>query len=806
MIRTDLVAAARMWLRTPSVPLAVVLSLSIGIGAATGVFAVSDAALWRPYAIPDPGRVAWIESTDRGAAGETAPGVVAAWQSRARRLQSVAAVRAAQATVRDDRGADRISGAEVTATMFDTLGVRPAAGRVFGSEEERAGADRVVVLSHRLWRARYGGSLDVIGRVLDFDGRPRTVIAVAPPELDELPFAGDWWTPLVIDPAAAPTGPRYLAVLARLSAGATFDGAADELNDINESIGAVGDTGLALAARVTPLGDAFAAPAARILYPMLGAIGVVLLMASVNAATFSLAHGHQRRLELAVRAALGASHAALVRQLLIESASMALAAALIGLLLSQWIVDGLKALLPANVPRLEAAAVDGRAVLFLTMLSAAIGLCIGILTAWRHARGTRVGHALAGARGVVGGQERWRAGFVVVQVALAVTMAVAGLVAMDTSRALAAVVPGYRAEGVLTAALRLPIADYPTGDAVRRAVERLAAAVEEQSPGGRAALATRVPLSGGAPGSDLALATDSLAPGVDRQVRVRFVTPSYFDVIGTPIVAGRGLTAGDRDGARRVVLVNQTLANRLAERGGVIGQAVIFSAVDFNPQPRTLWQVVGIAGDVRDRGPREEVEPEVYVSMAQGPPAVLDWIGRQVLLVARADRGNRMTPALLRDAARGVDPRLALFDVMTLEQRLRQHLSTERLLNSLLVPLGAAGLALTGFGVFALATHVVNGRRREIAVRLVLGATPGRLMAVAARRGLAVVMAGAVLGAVGATAVDRALEAVAFGTRAADVRHLSAVLAVVVLTTLAAIWVPLRRATRRDPGLVLREE
>ncbi|MEZ5283706.1 MAG: ABC transporter permease [Vicinamibacterales bacterium] len=391
------------------------------------------------------------------------------------------------------------------------------------------------------------------------------------------------------------------------------------------------------------------------------------------------------------------------------------------------------------------------------------------------------------------------------QVALAVTVASAGVVVAQTGRALASVPAGYRADGVMTAAVRLPAADYPTPEAVRLTIDRVLSAVEARPGVSGAAVATRVPLSGGSPGSDVALASDTFAPGVDRQTALRFVTPSYFDVIGTPVVEGRAFTAADRDGSPRVVLINEALARRLGAGRSIVGDAVLFDALDFNPEPRTPWQVVGVVADARDRGPRDDVQPEVYLSMAQGPPGVLDWIGRQLLLVARSDEaGATVGPPLLRDAVRDADPRLALFDVMSLDDRLRDYLSTERLLTWLLLPLGAIGLALTGFGVFALVLHIVTSRRREIGIRLVLGATPARLTAEAIRQGLRLLAAGGALGILGAVAADRALSAVAFGTRATSPGLLAGVLTLVALVTLAAIWVPTRRAVRQDPGVVLR--
>lgn len=806
MIATDIIAAARMWRRQPGVPLAVVFFLAVGLGAATSVFAVSDAVLWRSWPIPEPGRVVWVQSVDRGTAGDTSPGAMAAWQARSRAFTAIGAMRPVQATLDDDLGAERVTGVQASPGVFEALAAPPAIGRGIEPEDASAGAAPVLVLSHRLWRARYAATPAIVGQIVEVDGRPRAVIGVAAAALDSLPFGGELWVPLTIDPAASPTGPRYLDVVARLRDEIPPDAGAADLSAINAAVGSTGDTGVPLDVRVTPLGDAFTAAATRVLYPMLAAMAIVLLMGVVNAATLIMAHGHRRRGELAVRAALGASRPALVRQLTVESTVMVLVASGAGLVLAQWITAGLKATLPAGLPRLAEAAIDLRAALFLAIASMAVSAGIGITTAARHAGASISGEALAGARGAVRGPERWRAVFVAVQVGLAVTMAAAGVAAVQTIRSLSAVPPGYRGGGVLTAAVRLPPDDFPSGDAVRRTIAALVAAAEARPEVARAAMTTRVPLSGGAPGSDLALATDDFDPGVDRQVRIRFVTPSFFAVVGTRIVAGRSFAPSDVAGAPRVVMVNETLARRLSKAGAAVGESVVFAVPEFNPEPRTPWQVIGVAADARDRGPRDDVEPEVYVTMAQGPAAVFDWIGRQVLLVVRGEDDREVPRPLLAELVRGVDPRLAPFDVMTLDDRLRRHLATERLLALLLAPLGVAGLALTGFGIWALVAQVIMSRRREIALRLVLGATPARLLADAASQGIRLAGLGALLGLGGAMAIDRMLAGAAFGAGAADPWHLAAVGAAVAAIALIAIWMPTRRTMRQDPGQVLRAE
>ena len=320
-----------------------------------------------------------------------------------------------------------------------------------------------------------------------------------------------------------------------------------------------------------------------------------------------------------------------------------------------------------------------------------------------------------------------------------------------------------------------------------------------------AAVASRVPLAGGAPGSDVALASEVFAPGTDRQVRIRIVSPGYFRAVGVPMIEGRDLTAADGAGARAVVLVNEALAARLTPGRSPVGQSVKFAVQDFSDTSAT-WQVVGLVGDAKDRGPREGTEPEIYVSIGQTPAGVFDWIGRQVLLVARSAPGAVLSAATLRLAVTAADPRIPAFDVLSLDQRLQRHLSIERLLSNLLVPIAAVGTMLAGFGVFALVMHMVTNRRREIALRMVLGASPATILYATGRTGLRLALGGTILGCGGALAAERLLAASTFGSRALDPPVLLSVAGLMLVTTLAAVWFPARRASRHDPAEVLRAE
>ena len=562
---SELVAALRFWTRRPLVAIASIVSLAVGLAVASSVFAVADAALWRRLPIPGAERVVWIDSVDRGVAGNTAPGVFSAWASGAASFEAIGAIRASESIFRDDRPGQRVAGAYATAGAMKVLAVQPVLGRAITEQDDRPGAPLVLVISDRFWRSQYASSPSILGRSVILDGKARTIVGVMNASIDNVPFGYDWWAPLAMSAEqAANIGPRYLNVIGRLRS-ADSRAAAAELSTLSRNAGAVGDTGAALGVRLESLKAHFSSDARPILLPLLGAVLAVVLLGSLNAASLLLAQGQSRRAEIALRASLGASRARLVRQLLFESTWLTGAAAALSLLVSLWIVDSLKTLLPYDQGTLSSVALDWRTAVFTLVLAAAITSLCGLLPAVRNSSIDLRDALVGGGRAVAGSPDRLRRALVMLQVGLAITVGTAGALMARTTVELMAAPRGYDAAQVLTAAAQFPSRDYPSSQQLRDAIARVATAAES-IPGVRnVALATRVPLSGGAPGSDLALVSESFKPGTDRQVRIRFVTPGYFSTVGTPLLHGRDVAASDVDTAGLVVLVNETLARRLAD-------------------------------------------------------------------------------------------------------------------------------------------------------------------------------------------------------------------------------------------------
>lgn len=801
-------SAGRAAWRRPSVSLPVFITLALGIGLTTSLFAIVDAVLWRPLPIAEPARVAWVETLASGQADGSSPGLLFAWRERARSVQAIAGIRAGNATIEYAEGVERVPGAFVSAAYFDVLGVPAARGRVFDAELDRPGAEAVVVISHRLWQQRYRGE-EVVGSTLTFNGATRTVIGVMPPTLDELGEDHAWWAPLALaDSQRANTGTTYLDVVARLAPGIDGEAARAELTAIAASIGAAASDGSPRGVRLLPFGTQLTAAHRPTVLLIFGAVIVMLAIACANVATLLLTDGLHRHAEMAVRTALGASRGRLIAQVLLEALAVSLCASVCGVLLAHWLIAALVATLPGEIPRLSLAAIDRAAVLF----AISLGVCAALAGAGIPAlRGTSVrrGDVLR-VRGDVSevGTVLLRRAFVIGQVALTTALAASGALLLQSTRALERAPRGYEA-GVLTSTFVLPGHAFPTATAQASAFETLLTTARAVPGVSRAAIATRVPLAGSGAGSDVVPLDEDFDQRRDQQVRIRLVSPGFFATMGIPVVRGREVESGDGGDGRRVVLVNEALARRLARGDALIGTSVKFALREFNEAGRvTPWEVIGVAADTFDQGPRAAVAPEIFVPLAQAPLDVLGWMGNQALLAVRgagAGDVSQLTPTLRAAVARA-GLRIPLYDVRTTDQRLAAHLARERSVSRVLTILAIGGLSLSGFGVFAVVHHLVRRRRREMALRLALGAAPAALTSLVFREALIMTIAGVTLGFLVFRALSDAVRPLLFGVGSTDPATFVAVAILLACIALAAAVGPARAVGALDPASVLRDE
>lgn len=802
---SDLRTAFRQWARRPLLPVAAGLTLAAGLGAAIAVFAVVWAVVWRPLDVAEPDRLVWIEAVSQGEADASSPGAALTWQADARTLEALGALRMVAGAVADGRGTDRLPGALVTASLGGVLGVAPALGRPLNAEDDTPGAPRVLIISSRIWRARYGGAPDVVGRAVTLDGRPATIVGVLPDSAATLIPGADWWAPLALAPSErANTGPRYLQLVGRLAADASITATTEELTSIGTRLSLEADDGSPLGVRITPLADHLTARhRPQLVLLLAGVIGLVLI-ACANVATLLVTRAQDRHAELALRASLGATRARIARQLLVEAAALATLSAAGGLVAALWLVDALRALLPAEMPRLGAAGVDLASAVFAFAAAGLVTLASGLAPA---ISGTRIDlqSVLRMAAAGSGGQERVRRLIVVAQVAMAVVLAGAGALVARSAAALAAAPRGYDASGVVTSSLTLPATTYRDAAAIASVVDRIVTA-SVALPGVRsAAAASQVPFAGGSAGSDVVLADGAFTDGVDRQARVRLVSPGYLRTLGIPMVEGREIDASDGATSRPVVVVNHTMARRLSPGRSPVGRDVRFGVPVFNGvDGQRVWHVVGVAGDTWDRGPRAEVEPEVLLAIAQTPPEVFFWISRELQLAVRTSGDTASVAAGVRRAVAGIDPSLPVGVPRTLDEQVAASFGRERLLARLLALIGVAGVALALLGLVAVVHHQVQRQRRDIAIRLAIGATVGTIVRGLVSNGAKLALAGAMVGVVTSAATGGLLRALLFGVAPGDPLTLAAVAVAVVALAVAAAWLPARNATAVDPAEALR--
>ena len=801
----DVLIATRQWRRHPGVPAAVVVTLGMAIAAVTATFAVAWAVLWRPLPAPQPERLVWVEAQGKETGGQSSPGAFAAWSTAARQFESMAAIRPVTGVMADEFGTDRLRGALVTEALVSMLAVQPAAGRAFSADELRPGASRALMISHSLWQTRYAGNADVAGRAVTFNGAAAIISGVLPESAAGLIADAEFWSPLQLTAKdRANTGPRYLDVIGRLAPGASIESARDELAAIAANLQLKQDDGAPLGVAVTPLTTHLTAGYAASLQLLLAGVLALVLIAATNISVLLLTRWQERAPEFAVRASIGASRAQLLRQLLIEAGSLTAASVTAGVVLSMWVTDLLRVILPAGMPRLAEARIDLPAIGFAALVGAGIMLLVGLLPALRGSA-TNLQSTLRESATGGKGHDGLRRAFVAVQVAVAVVLTVAAVLLSQSARALANAPRGYDATNVFTTSITLPFASYRDGNAIASVVERVLSDVS-QIPGAVAVTASsQLPFAGGSAGADLALQDEAFTEGVDRQVRVRLVAPGYLKTLGGQIREGREIAATDGAETAPVVIVNRALANRLTPGGSPVGRAVKFNVPVFNgADGKRVWTVVGVSDDTWDRGPRESVEPEVMIALTQTPSEVFFWISRELHIAVRSTGDALALAGGVRRAVARIDPAIPMSAGRTLDDRIAEAFAKERLVAMLLVVLGLAGVSLALLGLGAVIDQLVRSQRREIAIRVALGASHQGVIRSFVSRGATMAAIGVVVGVLLSLGLEPLLSSLLFGVGARDPQALGAVVVAVTVVSIAAAWIPAQRAARVDPVETLR--
>ena len=797
----------RALLRSPGFTLAAVATFALGIGANATVFGVVNAVLLRAYPFAEPERiVALYETNVADAAGPDgdrfpiAPANFRDWERQARSVVAMAAVGGTDFTLRGDGEAERLPGSRVTWALPRVLGVAPQLGRAFTPEDDRPGAPPVVMISDRLWRTRFGGDPGVVGRAVDLNGRPTTVIGVLPPGVRYPNARVDVWGPFAMSDSAwtAQRGNHSLAGVARLAPGRSVEQAAAELHAIATRLAAEHpDFQRDFRATAVPLHDALTGQVRPVLLVLLGAVGFVLLIACTNVANLTLARGAARQREVAVRTAMGAGRWHLVRQQLAESVVLGVAGGALGLGLAALACAALPALVPADIPRLDEAGIDWRVALFSFTLALAAAAAAAVGPALQTAGADLNGVLKDGGKNSTGGaaRARFRDGLFVAEVAFALLLLTgAGLAVTSLSRLLA-VAPGFSPERVLTAQLSLPRARYASDTAQAAFYAQLLPRLRAIPGVARAGLASSLPLGGMMAYGAYVIDGKPVASPQDAPLAdLANVSDDYFRAMGIAVRRGRDFAERDAFGAGPVAVVSEALVREQFRGEDPIGRHVL----PWGPEgPR--FEIVGVVADVKLNSLADAMRPALYVPLAQGPTP-------RAALVLRASGDPAALTGAVRQAVRELDATLAVAEVRPMEAIVATSVARPRFSALLLGAFAGCAVLLALVGIYGVVAQSVAQRSAEFGIRVALGARPADVRRDVLGGALRRSALGVALGLAGAAGLTWLMADQLYDTSPFDPGVLASMSLLVTAVAAAASWLPARRAMRVSPMQVLRTE
>ena len=800
--------ALRTLLRQPLFTLSAVVTLALGIGVNSTIFTFANGALFRPLpGIANPDQLVWISSASRTIGGGndvSYPDFVDYRDATHDIFSGMFAFRSTPLHVGTGTGEpQRVRGQFVSGDYFATLGVGVAAGRLLTAADDRAAAPPAAVISHRLWRDLFAQSIDVLSSTMTVNGRSVAIVGVASetfigPALDE---SADAWLPLAALPAVKTNerdvltdrGTSGLLVIGRLRPDVSRDRAQAAVGAVAARLEqAYPDTNIERIAVITSAGAGLPPDARGEFVPltalMLTVTGIVLLIACANVANLLLARGAARSSEISIRAAIGASRAQLVRQLLTESALLGGAGAVAGLILSFWASDLLLSTLPEAEFRGFQVGPDARMLLF-TAAVAVLSVCafgiVPALASTRHALLPRLQQTA-----VAGGRSRLQGAFVVAQLSLSLVLLLAGGLSLRAVQKARAIDLGFDPSGVLTASYDLHLQNY--SPARRTAFRQELRSRLSALPGvTHVGLANVPPLSGTMVSTVVSGTGAAGGDPVESRAFTNGVGPGYFEALRIPILRGRGLLDSDIASNARVVVVNETLARRLWDTTEAVGRRLTLD--------QQVFDVIGVARDSKYDEATEDLHPFFYTALDR---AILE---REAVLV-RTQASAGALASSVREVVRAIDPVLPLFAVGTLDEVLRERADKERAISTLLGAFGGVALLLASLGLYGVMAYAVARRTREIGVRIALGATPAQVSSLIASDGIRLAVAGVIIGGLLSVPMAVALGALLFGVQIADLAAFAGICLLLIGVAVVASVLPARRAARLDPVLALRTE
>jgi predicted permease len=783
---TDLRYAVRTFLRTPAFTIVATLTLALGIGATTTIFSVVNAVLLKPLPYREAERLVTMRGSladlrDVAASGRSFDGM-AIWASN-------------QFNLRTDADTRQVLGGQVSPTLLPLLGVQPVLGRNFTEDDNR---QETVILGYGLWRSRFGGDPSVVGRRIDLSGTSYTVIGVAPAWFRFPSAAFQLWAPLgLIDrtPQQAQNRAfRIFSAVARLKDGVSLAQAQADTQAISAQLArSYPSTNEGVTIAVQTLYDRLVGDVKPALTILLGIVALLLLIACANVANLMLARTTVREREMAIRVALGAGRARLVRQLISESLVLAAAGGLLGFMITMWGLDLLPAALEARLPRADGIRIDGAVLAFSLGATLLTALFFGLAPALQTATGPSP-TLKEGGRGVGGSARgrRLRRALVVVETGLAVMVLVAAGLLVRSFVSLTARDTGFAASNLLSFNVQfMKVPETARAQTAAALMERLAALPGVDAAGAATGLPPVTPQRG----TRFAVESLTLTPDQDSAYFIA-ATSDYFKALRTPVLKGRVFDKRDVTGGNPVVVVNRTLATQLFPGGDAVGRRVKL----INPEQSDAWRtIVGVVGDLHYRGLEQDVQPTLYTPFAQTP---FMWL----YVMVRTPVTSAAMMRSLRDATASVHPALSAANVQPMTHVVAETVAEPRFNMVLVSSFALLALLLSAIGIYGVIAYSVAQRTHEIGVRMALGAARGDVIRLVLGEGVGVAVAGVALGVGGAALVTRMMAGLLFGVTARDPLTFSAGAAVLLIVAVAASYIPARRATRVEPVTALRAE
>jgi putative ABC transport system permease protein len=802
----DIRYGARMLRKSPALSMVAVISLALGIGANTAIFSVINAILLESLPYDDPGGIVLVwgntpaEGKDRNQVSATD---VDDWRNQNSVFEDVTTYGSFRPVMTGNGEPERIPAMQVGDGYFKIMRGEPMLGRVFTPEEQQDGRDQVIVLSYGLWQQRFAGDPGIVGKTVLLSARPYTIVGVMPADFRPLPSSlvdanAQYYRPVAEPPDDEQRSARHLRAIARLKPGVSLDRAQAEMNLIAARLEQEHPThnngyGVRLATLTEDTVGDLRAP----LMLLLGAVAFVLLIACANVGNLLLARSASRQKEIAIRAALGAARARLVRQFITESLCLSVLGGAAGLLLALWGTSLIESIGSRVNPMLGGVRIDIRVLGFTVIISLMTGIIFGLAPALQVSKPDLNESLKEGGRNSGAGASRssLRSALVISEVAMALVLLIcAGLLIKSVMR-LRDVNPGFKAENLLTMNVSLPGAKYPKPATwvafYNQVIERV-----EALPGVQSAAVTSVlPLSGNFDGRGLAVEDRPRPRGEEISVDLYIVTPRYLRTMAIPLLRGREMGEQDTENQPLVALVNETMAKELWPGEDPVGKRIKFPGSARNPQP---WRtVVGVVSDVKQYGLDKKEPMQIYLSEAQYP-------GSSMTLVVRASADPKNLVAAVKGEILAVDPDQAVYEINTMEQLLSDSISLRRFSMMLLMIFAAVAMILSAVGIYGVMSYSVTQRTHEIGIRLALGAARSDILKLVIGHGMALALIGIVIGTAASLGLTRLMASLLYGVGATDAAVFVLIPAILAGVALGACFAPARRAMKVDPGVALR--